>query len=687
MYRACIDIGGTFTDCLILDNRGSLRAFKVPSTPQDPSVGMLSALGAAAKGYKKKEEEFLNQLDLIVHGSTLATNALLTGKGAKVAMLTSKGFRDVIQIRRGYRAVRTSMFNLFIPPYKPLVPRRLRFGIEERTLYTGEIATPVNDEEIRQAIGKIKEAGVEAIAICFLHSYANKTNEDRAAAICREMADGLYVTSSYQVLPIWREYERFSTTVVSATIGPIASRYLNRLGNELKQHGFKGSLLMVQANGLVESPQESVRRAVYLLGSGPSAAPAAAAYCGRIAGKNNLISIDMGGTSLDVSLIRNGEIPMTTESWVGDERVAIKMVDVHSAGAGGGSIAWVDALGLLRVGPQSAGAEPGPACYGKGGEEPTVTDADLVLGYVPADYFLGGDIVLDAELARKAVQKVADRLGLDVLRAAQAIHTTVNSFMADSITEISTKQGYDVRDFALIVGGGAGPVHGPDLAERLGISTVIIPRFAALYSAFGMFAMDIGRDYARSFHCRVDRVDLAAVNRLYEEMEEEALAAMKALKLPKGDVNLARTAEMRYTGQFHEVEVPLAPGKLTAQHVKEAVAKFHKRHHELYTFSMSFRPVEFLNFRLKATARKAAFQLEKIPQGKRKVNGALKRKRTCIFNGKSFNTPVYDGEQIRAGNRIEGPAIIEERTTTVVVPPAFQCSADRFKSYVLKKRG
>ncbi|MBI2361178.1 MAG: hydantoinase/oxoprolinase family protein [Deltaproteobacteria bacterium] len=587
MYRACIDIGGTFTDCLILDTHGSLRAFKVPTTPQDPSRGMLNALEFAARGYKKNAREFLEQLDLIVHGSTLATNALLTGKGAKVGLLTSKGFRDVLEIRRGYRNVRTSMFNLFIPPYKPLVPRRYRFGIEERTLYTGEIVTPLNDAEVRAAIEKIKKAGLEAVAVCFLHSYANKTNEDRAAAICREMANDLYVTTSYNILPIWREYERFSTTVVSASIGPIADRYLNRLEGALKEKGFAGSLLMVQANGLVETPQESIRRAVYLIGSGPAAAPSAATYCGRTAGKDDLISIDMGGTSLDVSLIRDGAIPMSTESWVGDERVAIKMVDVHSAGAGGGSIAWVDSLGLLRVGPQSAGAEPGPACYGKGGEDPTVTDADLLLGYIPPDYFLGGEISLDVEKARKAVKKVADRLGLDTLRAAQAIHATVNSFMADSITEISTKRGYDVRDFSLIAGGGAGPVHGPALAERLGITTVIIPRFAALYSAFGMFAMDIGRDYARSYNCRVDRVDLDAVNRLYREMEAEGLASMKALKAGKAEVKLARTAEMRYVGQFHEVEVPMASGNLTGRHVKEAVANFHKRHHELYTFSMN----------------------------------------------------------------------------------------------------
>lgn len=686
MYRACIDVGGTFTDCLILDTQGSLRAFKVPSTPSDSSIGMLNSLEVAAKGYGKKPEAFLGEVDLIVHGTTLATNALLTGKGAKVGIVTTKNFRDVVELRRGYKNIRTSMYNIFVPPYKPLVPRYLRFGVEERTLSNGEVATPLNEQEVREAVAKIRTAGVEAIAVCFLHSYINRTHEERAAALCKELADGLYVTTSHEVLPVWREYERFNTTVVSATVGPISARYLNQLEGRLRERGFHGSLLIVQANGLVQSPQESVRRAVYLLGSGPAAAPSAATYCGQLAGKDHLISVDIGGTSLDVSLVHRGEIPMTTESWVGMERVAIKMVDVHSAGAGGGSIAWVDSLGLLRVGPQSAGADPGPACYGKGGEDPTVTDADLLLGYIPADYFLGGEIPLNADMARRAIQKLAGRFGMDALQAAQAIYTTVNSFVADSIAEISTKRGYDCRDFALIAGGGAGPVHGPAIAERLGVSTVIVPRFAALYSAFGMFAMDIGRDYARSCICRADKVDLELVNRLYEEMETEARSAMKALRVSEGEVVLSRTADMRYVGQFHEVEVAIPSGALTPAHVTGTVENFHKRHHELYTFSMSFRAVEFLTFRLKATARKAPFRLEEIPRGDQSPDRALKRGRSCIFNGKAFDTPVYDGERVRAGNVIQGPAILEEKTTTVVVPPSFQCRVDGFKSYILQRK-
>lgn len=685
MYRACVDVGGTFTDCLVMDAQGILRAFKTPSTPADSSIGMLNSLEVAAKGYGKKPETFLGEVDLIVHGTTLATNALLTGKGAKVGIVTTKNFRDVVELRRGFKNIRTSMYNIFVPPYKPLVPRYLRFGVEERTLSNGEVATPLNEQEVREAVTKMKAAGVEAIAVCFLHSYINATHEERASALCRELADGVYVTASHEVLPVWREYERFSTTVVSATIGPISARYLKQLEGRLKEKGFQGTLLIVQANGLVQSPQESVRRAVYLLGSGPAAAPSAATYCGQLAGKDHLVSVDMGGTSLDVSLIRRGEVPMTTESWVGMERVAIKMVDVHSAGAGGGSIAWVDSLGLLRVGPQSAGADPGPACYGKGGEELTVTDADLLLGYIPADYFLGGEIPLNVDLASRVLQKLASRFGMDSLQAAQAIYTTVNAFIADSIAEISTKQGLDCRDFALIAGGGAGPVHGPAIAERLGISTVLIPRFAALYSAFGMFAMDIGRDYARSYICRADKVDIERVNRLYQEMQTEARLTLTAQRVPESDVILSRTADMRYTGQFHEVEVEIPLGTLTSQQVMNAIENFHKRHRELYTFSMSFRAVEFLTFRLKATARKAPFKLEEIPQGSENPEGALKRRRSCIFEGKTFDTPVYDGERIRAGNVIQGPAILEEKTTTVVVPPSFQCSVDRFKNYLLQK--
>ncbi|MBI2360860.1 MAG: hydantoinase/oxoprolinase family protein [Deltaproteobacteria bacterium] len=405
MSRVAIDVGGTFTDCLVLDDQGQLSDFKAPTTPEDPSRGLMECLEKAARAERKSVREFIQGLECIIHGTTLATNALLTERGAKVAMLTTEGFRDVSEIRRGLKNVRTSMYNVAVPPYKPHVPRYLRLPIRERTLFTGEVKTPVDLEMAKAAIEQCTAEDVRSIAVCFLHSYANPENERQVAELCRQSFDGrVYVTASHEVVPNWGEYERFSTTVVSAYIGPIVSEYLLALEKQLEEKGLKGGLLMVRSDALVQSAAHSRQQAVTLINSGPAAAPTGALFWGRSVGHNDLISIDMGGTSLDVCLLRKGEIPTTTESWVGDERVAIKMVDIHSIGAAGGSLAWIDSLGLLRVGPQSAGAMPGPACYGRGGDKPTVTDADLILGYIPKDYFLGGEIPLDEERARSAIR-------------------------------------------------------------------------------------------------------------------------------------------------------------------------------------------------------------------------------------------------------------------------------------------
>ncbi|MDZ4345136.1 MAG: hydantoinase/oxoprolinase family protein, partial [Candidatus Binatia bacterium] len=623
--------------------------------------------------------------------TTLATNTLINENGAKTGLITTKGFQDVIEIRRGYKNIRASMYNVFVPPYKPLVPRRHRLEVEERVLDSGEVLTPLNEDEARATAAKLKEAGMESLAVCFLHSYANPQHEQRAADIAREVFNGGYVTASHDILPVWREFERFSTTVVSAYVGPVVERYLKALVKRLEESGFKKNLLLMLSSGLVETVAHCVPRAVLLIGSGPAAAPAGAAYIGESTGRRSLISIDMGGTSLDVCLIRDGEIPTTTESWVGEERVAIKMVDIHSAGAGGGSIAWVDSLGLLRVGPHSAGAEPGPACYGRGGKEPTVTDADLLLGYVPADFFLGGEIELARDKAEEAVKKVAQPLGMTVAQAAQAIFTTVNSFMADQITEVSTKRGNDVRDFALVVGGGAGPVHGAAIAELLSIPAVLIPSVAAAYSAC-MFAMDVGRNYARSYICGAKNIDIEKVNRLYGEMEAEAVAGFRANGIAAAEIVFRRSAEMRYGGQFHEVEVELmgstsSPqgGGFTAQQLETTVNEFHRQHEKLYTFRMPWKAAEFLTFRLRATAPRAPFHLRQIDEGGPDAAGAIKRRRRSWFDGQEVDTPVYDGARLLAGARFSGPAIIEETTTTVVIPARFDCAVDQWKNYLLTR--
>src|SRR3990172_5936855 len=357
MTGVTIDVGGTFTDCLVMDAEGRLGQFKSLTTPEDRGKGLLDCLEKAAHAAGKDVREFIGEIEFIIHGTTMATNALLTLRGAKVGMLTTEGFRDELESRRGLKNIRTSMYNLQVPPYKPLVRRYLRLPVRERTLYTGEIETPVDVSTVHAALEKFDTEEVRAIAVCFLHSYANPENEDQVARFCREhCGDGVYVTTSHEILPVAGEYERFSSTVVSAYIGPIVSDYLLSLENRLAQMGFKASLMMVRSDGLVQSVAHSRRQAVSLINSGPAAAPTAARFFGSLLGHENLISVDMGGTSFDVSLIRRGEIPTTTESWVGDERMAIKIVEVHSIGAGGGSLAWIDSLGLLRVGPQSAGA-------------------------------------------------------------------------------------------------------------------------------------------------------------------------------------------------------------------------------------------------------------------------------------------------------------------------------------------
>jgi N-methylhydantoinase A len=686
MYRVCIDVGGTFTDCLVLDAEGSLRQFKAPTTPADPSIGLLDALGKAAAGHDLDPAAFLARVELIIHGTTLATNTLINRNGAKTGLLTTEGFRDVIEIRRGFKNVRTSMYNVFVPPYVPLVERYLRLEARERVLYDGTVHTPLDESDVLVAAEAFRNEGIEAIAVGFLHAYANPEHERRASELLREVLPGAYVTSSHEILPVWREYERFSTTVVSAYCGPRVERYLRSLQARLAEAGFHGTLLLMGSDGLVETVEYCIPRVVYLIGSGPAAAPAGARFLGERTGAEDILSVDMGGTSFDICVVRGGQIPTTTESWVQDERVAIKMVDIQSGGAGGGSIAWIDQLGLLRVGPQSAGGDPGPAAYGKGGTAPTVTDADLVLGYVPADYFLGGEIPLDVAAAERAIATIAEPLGLSLVDAAEAIRTTVDAYMADQITEVATRRGNDVRDFTLVAGGGAGPVHAATIADLLHIPRVVVPPIAATYSAFGMFAMDVGRNYARSLIGRADQLDLARVEALYADMEREAIDGFAALDVSADEVAFRRTADLRYVGQFHEVEVEVPAGALDPAAIDRTVANFHADHEELYAFAMEFQAVEFLTFRLRATAPKAPFAMRRLEPGDGDAARAVKRRRSSRFDGRDADVPVYDGELLRAGDTFEGPAIVEESTTTVVVPARYSCAVDEDRNYVLTRR-
>jgi N-methylhydantoinase A len=681
-----IDVGGTFTDCLVLDDAGQLQRFKASTTPDDPTEGFFAAALKAAAYYGEGLERFLGEVEQIIHGTTLGTNILITERGAKVGMITTKGFRDVLEMRRGIRNLHGSMFDMFIEPYKPLVPRDLRLGVKERTLYTGKIHTALNEAELRAAARRLVDQGCTAIAVCFLHSYANGENELKAKRIVEEMAPDLYVTASHEILPVWREFERFSTAVVSAYIGPAVTRYACRLQSSLEQHGFRGRLMMMLANGLVQVVEECVDRAVYLLNSGPAAAPSAASYLGGLHRKDSLLSMDMGGTSFDVCVIRDGDIPTTTESWVGEHRVAIKMVDVPTVGAGGGSLAWIDSLGLLRVGPQSAGADPGPAAYGKG-RDATVTDADLVLGYIAADYFLGGDIKLDRERAHQAVAGVGGALKMDADQAAQAMFTTINTVMANLITEVCTKKGHDVRDFTLVAGGGGGGIHAGAIAKQLSIPMVIVPRVAALMSAFGMFAMGLGLEYARSCARRQNQLDFAEINRLYADMHRRAKEDFARIGIPDSQLSYQPTVEMRYVGQFHEVEIELPAGDLNEENLQLLLRSFHSKYEKMYTYSMTWRAAEFLTFRLKVTAPPRPVAMAAGAKAAGSVECARRGSRHCLFDGhaKRVETPAYDWDRMQPGHSVLGPALIDDKTTTVLVLPGFCCDVDGHRNLLLRR--
>ena len=472
---------------------------------------------------------------------------------------------------------------------------------------------------------------------------------------------------------------------MSAYVGPVVGNYIDTLQARLTELGLQGQLLMMLANGLVQTVAEVSGRAINLLGSGPAAAPYAALQAARPTLGDHLISVDMGGTSFDVCVLRDAEVPSTTERWIEDHRVAIKMVDIHSIGAGGGSIASVDALGLLRVGPESAGADPGPACYRKGGTEPTVTDANVVLGFIP-EVLANGELSVYMEGACDVLRTLGDQLDMSAEAAAQAVYDTITATMADKIMEVCTRQGHDVRDFSLVVGGGAGPLHGAALAERLDIARAFVPAAAGLYSAFGMLTMAIGRDFIRSRPVRADQADAAVIGGLYAEMEAEAHAAFERMGVAEADVTLERTAEMRYERQFHEVETPVPAGDVTAETVEQTLQNFHAEHESQYGFSVPGMEVELLIFRVRATAPTPSITVSTIESGEADPTAALVGTRECYWSGEFKETPIYSAELLKAGSQVDGPAVIERTTTTIVVPPGFGCHADQFGNYLLERK-
>jgi N-methylhydantoinase A len=681
-FRVGIDTGGTFTDAISVDEKGNVVTAKALTTPKDLKLGIINVLHALAERNGLSREQFMGQVTTIVHGTTQGTNTILMKSGPKIGTIGTEGHTDVLQLRR---VTKENMWDWRMPFPQPLVPRYLRLGVKERILSTGEVMIPLDEDSVHKAVAYLKKMGVGSIVVTCIFSFLNPVHEKRIGEIIKEDYPEAHVTLSHEVAHIIGEYERFNTAVIDAYIRPAIADYIASLEEFLEGEGFKGQLLFMQNNGGVETAEVAMAHPGTLALSGPAAGPTAALETGKLHGEKNLLSVDMGGTSFDIAIIDNGQSMVKTENVICDHRFSLPVVEVQTLGAGGGSIAWFDLGGTLRVGPQSAGAEPGPACYGTGGEEATVTDADVVLGYISPDYFLGGEMKLRKDLAEKVIrEKVANRLGISIEEAAAAIYKVSNSVMADGASHAFIQRGYDPRDFVLSAAGAAGPLCALKIAEDLSMGRVLIPKYAPIYCAFGMLGVDLRHDFMRYHRSLADELDLNEVKRLYQEMEAEGLAILEREGVPGNKRTWLRTMRLRYYGQFRDVEVSWPSGPITKKAIAEGIADFHKRHKELYGSSNENYPLDFMGFGLAAVGSMPRVEIKKIAAGGSDPARALKGERDAYFEESNgfVKTKVYDGDKLLAGNILEGPGIVEERMTNVVIPPTFKMRVDEYGNYI-----
>jgi N-methylhydantoinase A len=663
MYRIGIDVGGTFTDLVAVDDSGKVTLAKAASTPGDPSLGVMEGLELLATTLDTGLPSLLAGTERIVHGTTVATNALLERKGAKVGLLTTEGHRDVIEMREGLKDDR---YNLRMPPPVPLVPRALRIGVRERVRFDGMVEVPLGRASLTSGIRKLAQAGVEAVAVCYLHAYRDSSHEQATRQALEMRLPEVYTSLSSEVLPQIKEYERVCTTVVNAYVGPGLSRYLTNLAERLKEAGYPGDVLIMQSHGGVMPLADAARLAAGAILSGPAGGIAGSQYCGRLLEESDLISFDMGGTSTDISVLEGGEPQLTGDKAVGGLKVALPGIDIHTLGAGGGSIAHVDLGGILHVGPESAGADPGPACYGNGGAAATVTDANLVLGYLDTGNFLGGRRRLDADAALTAVERVAGQLGVAAVAAAEGIHRVVNTNMAEGIRLVSARRGVDPRRFTLLSFGGAAGLHVTEVARLLEIRRVVVPRAASVLSAWGMLATDLRYELVRTHVGEVNKLGPAELRRLFDDMEAGGRARLA--KAFSGPVHIRRAADMRYGEQIFEVTVPLDGVDVTSpDSLAQVTERFHRRHEELYTYSAPDQEVVLVNLRLAVVG-----ELPTLPAEPRVEAGGASSPRGSrrVHLGDWVEVPVYDLDGMQPGQEVEGPAIFESTTTTVLMRSA-----------------
>jgi N-methylhydantoinase A len=665
-----IDTGGTFTDLVLYDEEtGRLAIEKVPSTPADPSAGILAGIARLNLD--------LGTVGKLAHGTTVATNTILERKGALTAVLTTRGFRDVLEVGRGNRTI---LYNIKAVRPKPLVPRSRVYEVEERTLYDGAIARKLDPDQMRKIAAALADSGIEAVAICFLHAYANEANERAAREAVAAALPNAAVAASHEVLPEYREYERFTATMLSAYVGPRMRDYLGALQDGLGGRGYRRDIAIMTSNGgtwpvrrIVESPVNSVL-------SGPAAGVIGAVEIGRNSGFENLITYDMGGTSTDTCLIRNGEFTISTDGSIGAHPIKLQQIDINSIGAGAGSIAYLDAGGAIAVGPRSAGAVPGPAAYGRGNLEPTVTDANLALGRLGTDRILGGEIRLDADLAGAAIDRLAGAVGLDRRRMAEGILAIVTARMTASIKEISIMRGHDPRDFALFAYGGAGPLHACAVADELGCPRVLVPPLPGNFSAFGLLVADTRHDYARTRVVATAALDFAELTAILDQMRAQAGKRLAEDGFAPDRMRFEARLDMRFVGQAFELPVAVPDDAASMADIDRAfVAAYECR----YSYAVP-APVEIVTFRLAAYGMVTKPGMPHAPRAG-SVSAARIGERRVAFEGVFAVTPVYERELLCDGAEISGPAVIEEAGSTTIVPPGFRAQVDPQGMLVLER--
>jgi len=667
MKLAGVDVGGTFTDVIVVDTDSrDVWIHKVPSTPEDPSEGLIDGLRTVDSGSR--------DVDFVVHGTTIATNSLLQHDGAVAGMITTRGFRDVLHIARHQRPLHYSI-QMEVPwQDRALIRRRHRKVVTERLGAQGEVITPLDEEEVAAAARELRDAGVESIVIGFLNSYRNPAHEERARSIVEEVCPDAFVTTSSSLFPQFREFERFTTAAVNGFVGLKVRRYIDQLVERMGEAGMRAELRLMRSNGGAATGEFAARYPATLLLSGPAAGVLAGASVGNACGRTSLITFDMGGTSADIGIVTPRGIAEATarDTFVAGYPVLIPMIDVHTVGAGGGSVAYVDPGGAFRVGPRSAGARPGPACYGQGGVEPTVTDANFVLGRLRADHFLGGAMAVRPELAERAIERLGESLGLSALDAAAGVLTVVNHNMANAIRSRTIQKGHDPREFALVAFGGAGPLHAAEVARQLGVPEVIVPVYPGITSAMGLLTTDLKYDLIQNEFMLDGDADLARLNADLERLDGEAMAQLARDRVPEESARLEHAADCRYVGQGYELRVPIPPGALTADGLAAFWEEFHRLHREEYGHAFPGNPIELVNVRVIATGSLPKSPPVPPPSGGGVEEAAVGSAPVHFDDGaglRAFDTPFYERPRLPVGARVAGPAILLQADSTAVVPP------------------